>query len=67
VLAQSERVQELARMLAGMDGTATGLAHAEELLAVADADKRAAELEKDPGAARASKKTSDGAARKRGK
>jgi DNA repair protein RecN (Recombination protein N) len=54
-------------MLAGMDGTATGLAHAEELLAVADADKRAAELEKDPGAARASKKTSDGAARKRGK
>jgi DNA repair protein RecN (Recombination protein N) len=38
-LEQSERVQELARMLAGMDGTETGRAHAEELLAVADADK----------------------------
>ncbi|GAA5155364.1 MULTISPECIES: DNA repair protein RecN [Amycolatopsis] len=41
-LEQSERVQELARMLAGMEGTETGRAHAEELLAVAEADKAAA-------------------------
>ncbi|GAB2797298.1 DNA repair protein RecN [Amycolatopsis magusensis] len=39
VLQQSERVLELARMLAGMDDTETGRAHAEELLAAADADK----------------------------
>jgi DNA repair protein RecN (Recombination protein N) len=39
MLEQSERVRELARMLAGMDGTETGRAHAEELLAVAEADK----------------------------
>jgi DNA repair protein RecN (Recombination protein N) len=31
----------LARMLAGMDSTETGRAHAEELFAVADADKKA--------------------------
>jgi DNA repair protein RecN (Recombination protein N) len=37
---QSERVRELARMLAGMEGTKTGRAHAEELLAVAEADKK---------------------------
>jgi DNA repair protein RecN (Recombination protein N) len=67
VLAQAERGQELARMLAGMDGTATGLAHAEELLAVAEADKRAAESEKDSGAGRASKKKSDAAAKKKQK
>jgi DNA repair protein RecN (Recombination protein N) len=41
-LEPSERVQELARMLAGMEGTETGRAHAEELLAVAEADKAAA-------------------------
>jgi DNA repair protein RecN (Recombination protein N) len=35
-----DRVVELARMLAGMDSTETGRAHAEELLAVADADKQ---------------------------
>ncbi|WP_176968440.1 DNA repair protein RecN [Amycolatopsis xylanica] len=39
VLEQSERVIELARMLAGMESTETGRAHAEELLAVAEADK----------------------------
>ncbi|HVV09723.1 DNA repair protein RecN [Amycolatopsis sp.] len=38
-LEPSERVEELARMLAGMDGTETGRAHAEELLAVAESDK----------------------------
>ncbi|MGH3520091.1 MAG: DNA repair protein RecN [Haloechinothrix sp.] len=38
-LNSEERVVELARMLAGMDGTETGRAHAEELLAVADKDK----------------------------
>lgn len=37
-----ERVQELARMLAGMDETETGRAHAEELLAAAEADKKKA-------------------------
>ncbi|SFQ73401.1 DNA repair protein RecN (Recombination protein N) [Amycolatopsis arida] len=42
VLEQHERVQELARMLAGMAETETGRAHAEELLAAAEADKRAA-------------------------
>ena len=42
-LEQSERVLELARMLAGMEGTETGRAHAEELLAVAEADKAAAD------------------------
>ena len=41
-LQKSERVVELARMLAGMESTETGRAHAEELLAVADADKEAA-------------------------
>lgn len=34
-----ERVAELARMLAGLEGTETGHAHAEELLAAAEADK----------------------------
>ncbi len=41
VLEQSDRVLELARMLAGMDSTETGRAHAEELLAVAASDKEA--------------------------
>ena len=39
---ERERVVELARMLGGMDSTETGRAHAEELLAVAAADKQAA-------------------------
>jgi DNA repair protein RecN (Recombination protein N) len=39
---ERDRVIELARMLAGMDSTETGRAHAEELLSVADAEKRAA-------------------------
>ncbi|WP_447008529.1 DNA repair protein RecN [Saccharothrix isguenensis] len=38
-LDESQRVVELARMLAGMDSTDTGRAHAEELLAAAKADK----------------------------
>ncbi|MPY80977.1 MAG: DNA repair protein RecN [Actinophytocola sp.] len=38
-LGDEERVVELARMLAGMDGTETGRAHAEELLTVAGAEK----------------------------
>jgi DNA repair protein RecN (Recombination protein N) len=33
------RVSELARMLAGLDDTDTGRAHAEELLAAAQSDK----------------------------
>jgi DNA repair protein RecN (Recombination protein N) len=37
---EQDRVRELARMLAGMDSTETGRAHAEELLAAADADKK---------------------------
>jgi DNA repair protein RecN (Recombination protein N) len=40
-LADADRVVELARMLAGMDSTDTGRAHAEELLAAANADKAA--------------------------
>ncbi|CRK58014.1 DNA repair protein RecN [Alloactinosynnema sp. L-07] len=39
MLDDTNRVIELARMLAGMDSTETGRAHAEELLAVADGEK----------------------------
>jgi DNA repair protein RecN (Recombination protein N) len=39
-LDRSARVGELARMLAGLDDTDTGRAHAEELLTAAEADKR---------------------------
>jgi DNA repair protein RecN (Recombination protein N) len=39
VLDEKERVVELARMLAGMDSTDTGRAHAEELLSAVDAAK----------------------------
>ncbi|GAB3903026.1 DNA repair protein RecN [Kibdelosporangium lantanae] len=42
VLDEQERVVELARMLAGMESTETGRAHAEELLAVAEAAKKEA-------------------------
>ncbi|TQJ01460.1 DNA replication and repair protein RecN [Amycolatopsis cihanbeyliensis] len=56
VLQQSERVLELARMLAGMDSTETGRAHAEELLAAAEADKASAAAEKRPSQGRGSKK-----------
>jgi DNA repair protein RecN (Recombination protein N) len=38
-LAEADRVVELARMLAGMDDTSTGRAHAEELLVTATRDK----------------------------
>jgi DNA repair protein RecN (Recombination protein N) len=40
-LDDAERVRELARMLAGLDGSELGRAHAEELLAAAAADKAA--------------------------
>lgn len=43
VLDEGERVVELARMLAGLDATDTGRAHAEELLATAKADKERAD------------------------
>jgi DNA repair protein RecN (Recombination protein N) len=38
-LAESDRIVELARMLAGLDDTSTGRAHAEELLSTATRDK----------------------------
>ncbi|WP_067898622.1 DNA repair protein RecN [Nocardia vaccinii] len=38
-LTDDERVKELARMLAGLDDTETGRAHAEELLATANSEK----------------------------
>jgi len=41
LLVDSERVRELARMLAGQDGSKLGQAHAEELLGAATADKAA--------------------------
>lgn len=41
-LKPGERVLELARMLAGMDDTETGRAHAEELLTAAEGDKASA-------------------------
>jgi DNA repair protein RecN (Recombination protein N) len=40
-LAESDRIVELARMLAGLDHTDTGRAHAEELLAAARAHREA--------------------------
>jgi len=40
-LEDADRVRELARMLAGLDGSELGRAHAEELLAAAAADKAA--------------------------
>ncbi|MFR9752539.1 DNA repair protein RecN [Nocardia sp. 004] len=43
-LTNDERVVELARMLAGLDDTETGRAHAEELLATARAEKAGAEV-----------------------
>jgi DNA repair protein RecN (Recombination protein N) len=42
VLSEQDRVVELARMLAGMESTETGRAHAEELLALAETAKREA-------------------------
>ncbi|MGH3939330.1 MAG: DNA repair protein RecN [Pseudonocardiaceae bacterium] len=39
-LDREERIGELARMLAGLDDTETGRAHAQELLTTAEADKR---------------------------
>lgn len=41
-LTDSERVVELARMLAGLDDTETGRAHAEELLRTATAERESA-------------------------
>jgi DNA repair protein RecN (Recombination protein N) len=38
-VAGEARIRELARMLAGLDGSDTGLAHAEELLAIAQRDR----------------------------
>ncbi|WP_424188345.1 DNA repair protein RecN [Actinokineospora sp. G85] len=43
-LDESDRVVELARMLAGMDSTETGRAHAEELLQLAEGEKHDWEL-----------------------
>ncbi|MGO4617049.1 DNA repair protein RecN [Nocardia sp. 2YAB30] len=43
-LTKDERVIELARMLAGLDDTETGRAHAEELLATARAEKSGVEV-----------------------
>jgi DNA repair protein RecN (Recombination protein N) len=39
-LDDDQRVVELARMLAGLDDTETGRAHAEELLALANTERR---------------------------
>ena len=41
VVEETERARELARMLAGLPDSDLGIAHAEELLAVADREKRA--------------------------
>jgi DNA repair protein RecN (Recombination protein N) len=38
-IADADRVRELARMLAGLEGSELGQAHAEELLAAAAAEK----------------------------
>ena len=42
----ADRVTELARMLAGMEDTDTGLAHAEELLVKAQTEKSQAQLDR---------------------
>ncbi|HXV92855.1 MAG TPA: DNA repair protein RecN, partial [Pseudonocardia sp.] len=49
LLGEGERVVELARMLAGLDDTSTGRAHAEELLAAARAHREADRAADDPG------------------
>ena len=41
IVEETERARELARMLAGLPDSDLGIAHAEELLAVADREKRA--------------------------
>ncbi len=41
IVEETERARELARMLAGLPDSDLGIAHAEELLAVADKEKRA--------------------------
>ncbi len=45
-LAESDRVTELARMLAGMEDTDTGLAHARELLETAQRQKSQAQVDR---------------------
>ena len=50
-LAEGDRIVELARMLAGLDDTDTGRAHAEELLGAARAHREADRAElAEPGA-----------------
>lgn len=46
VVADSDRVTELARMLAGLEDTSTGLAHARELLDKAQREKSQAQLDR---------------------
>lgn len=58
VLAQEERVAELARMLAGLDETETGRAHAEELLTAAENFKTS------PGTVKKSARATRGAKKK---
>ncbi|MBB5070727.1 DNA repair protein RecN [Saccharopolyspora gloriosae] len=58
-VAAGKRVAELARMLAGLDSTATGRAHAEELLATAASHKSMAE----PGRGQGRGKKKDAAGR----
>lgn len=53
VLDQSDRPGELARMLAGMGESETGLAHAQELLAAAESDKNDSETRKSSAAGEA--------------
>jgi DNA repair protein RecN (Recombination protein N) len=55
-LNEGERVGELARMLAGLDDTHTGRAHAEELLAAARADRNADRGGRDGAAGRTGKR-----------
>ena len=45
-VADSDRVTELARMLAGMEDTDTGLAHARELLETAQRQKSQAQVDR---------------------
>lgn len=56
VLDPSERVAELARMLAGLDETETGRAHAEELLAAAEKVKNSPDPVRSAGSSRHGRK-----------
>lgn len=67
VLDPEHRVDELARMLAGLDDSEAGRAHAEELIGTADAYKRDRERERAKPAKKTAKKATETASTGQGK